>query len=146
VRRSRGALARGAIFVVGLGSIGALLGWIYGHRQMGAHQEPLVGLALGVSLALLIIAFQRPGFRRAIAWGALGAIAGMLLGIAIGAYQVSTLDCSRPITCEWSGLIPIAYGFFGFWIGGAVGAITGAILRRRRGYGVEPQADDVPIG
>jgi ABC-type antimicrobial peptide transport system permease subunit len=81
-----------------------------------------------------------PAVRRAAAWGAWGAAAGIAVGALVGWYlaevQSRQLDCAKYL-CEGMGLqIPVAM-FFGFWAGivaGVLAAVTFAIWARRRSH------------
>ncbi len=79
-----------------------------------------------------------PALRRAAAWGAWGAAAGIATGAFVGWYlaeiQARQLDCATHL-CEGNGLqVPVGM-FFGFWAGivaGVLAAVTFAIWSRRR--------------
>ena len=69
---------------------------------------------------------QHP-WRFGIVTALLCALLGVAAGVAVGAYSVSRMDCSGGVTCEGGAYVAPVFGFFGFWIGLAVG-VVGSIL------------------
>jgi hypothetical protein len=80
-------------------------------------------------------------------WGFWGAAAGVVIGLGIGSFIVSQMDCSGGVTCEWSFLVPVAGAFWGFWAGLLLGIVACLVYlgdRRRKGLDLGLPHDDPP--
>jgi hypothetical protein len=81
--------------------------------------------------------------KRILAWAAWGGAGGVALGYGIGVIRVAQLDCTHPVTCEWSGFIPIGFAFWGL-CGGVVVGIVGCLIYQARERRRRPPSSPTP--